>query len=164
MEDEDAAGRQHAQQLADVALAVARLHVLKDQRRIGEAEGRFVEEQRIGRRVQVVGAAIGMAIVAGGGSQHRARDVNAVAALEVAGQRLRDPSDAAAEVERTAARHLEVQRRRPVQRRRNLFGAVPEELFGIPAAAALGGIGEDGPERIAPAESIPVAPERGEPH
>jgi len=97
-------------------------------------------------------------------SQHRCRNVDAVAAVERSGHRLRHTADAATEVERAAPRHDDAQPRGALQDSREFFGSRSKELVDVPAAIALSRIREHRPQGILPGESIPMTLQGPEAH
>ena len=164
LKDQESTGRQHAKKLLDVAAGVGRRDVLEHERREDECEAGVGKKRQVVSDVQVIGTASGVAVVAARQSQHRCRNVDAVAAVERSGHRLRHTADAATEVERAAPRHDDAQPRGALQDSREFFGSRSKELVDVPAAIALSRIREHRPQGILPGESIPMTLQGPEAH
>src|SRR5207249_12340547 len=94
---------------------------------------------------------------------HRGGDVDTVHGLEMQRQRLRDPADAAAEVQGTASTQRKRQRFDVAKDAVDLVPPPGEELSGIPSASLVRE-GEDGEERIFPGRPLPVPAETSQGH
>ena len=88
---------------------------------------------------------------------HLRRNVDADDAREAFGQGLREPSDAASEVERAIGFHRDAQPRQLVQQRRDLADAGLKKAVKVPFAAVLGRVRQDRPQRIALRVGVPQA-------
>src|SRR5262245_49736666 len=109
-------------------------------------------------------APIGIMVVSLCDLDHRRGDVDAISAVEVRRQGLRQAAGATAEVQRAASPDRQAASGCARQYRFDFRDAAAEELVAVPSAAAFVRIGEDGPVRVLPAEAFPVTPERTKSH
>ena len=160
----EAVGMQHADEFADVPLEQLRREVLEDDVGVNQIEAFVFEEGQVVGGVYMIVAAVSVPVERAGTIDHRRRDVHAVARFIVLAERLRQASDAAAEIERAPARRARHHRVDPRHQPANLLDAGCEKLSGGPAAVAPGRIAEDCPERIVLPERIPLTLEGFEIH
>jgi hypothetical protein len=130
--------------------------VLENEHAEDEIERLRREQRQVRGRVEVEPAALPVPVEPAGELDHRGGDVDAVHAVEVLRERLREPPRPAAEVERPAAAGVHAELLERPQVRGDALGAGAQELVHAPTALLPGPLGEHRPEGVAPAQRVPV--------
>ena len=156
LEHRDTARRQYARELAHVLRAELRSDVLQDDVGVDEVERVVVEEGKVVAVVDVVPAAVAELIQLTGPLDHRRGDVDAVALGERARERLREPADTAAEVERAAGFHLDAELAHPREYLVDFVDTGAKEFLEVPPVPASVGTRDDRPVGITTTPLVPV--------
>ena len=129
---------------------------MKHEARVDEVERARVELREVWTVIEHEGATRAVAVQVLGELNHAGRDVDAVALGEPAGERAREPTDTAPEVERPLAPTWS--RGRAIRKRLlDLRLAADEERLELPAAVPSLGRAEDRPQRIDPRKLRTIA-------
>jgi hypothetical protein len=157
MEHGDTAGREHAEEFLDVACRQHGRNVLQGDVREDQVDAGIGDVLDARRRVLAKFRLCEVGVQLARSRDHARRDVDTDHALEVRGQRARQTSDAAPEVERDLALPRPALRSERAELRLDLDASGREEFFRLPAAAAFVRLRQHGPQRIVATERLPDA-------
>ncbi len=148
---------QDPDELAHVAGAEIRGHVLQHDVAVDEVEGLVCEHGQVWAGVDNVLTTPSVPVEPGRALNHRRCDVDTDAGLEVVAERLGEPSDATAKVEGAALRRGHAENLEFLQHLIDLVPPCGKELIHVPQVSLVMIVGEHGKKRILVSPRGPVA-------
>ena len=129
--------------------------MLQDEIRVHERERFVVQAAQVVTVVPDIRHAIRVSIDLVGEPNHLGRNIDADDPLEIGRKGLAETTDSTPEVERRGAIDVEAERTELVHQHRNLSAAGFQKAAKVPAAAGLGRVGENGPQRVVLCVQVP---------
>ncbi len=160
LEQKQARGAEHSNELRYVLLCKALWHVLERDGGVHEIELPVIKPAQIARFVHQVFTTADVTVIAAGVFDHGRRDIDAAHMFEMGGEGLGEPSDATAEIESGFLLPQRMDRSGVLEHRVDFYCSSSKEPLGVPGSIAFFSARQNGSERVLAAKGVPMLLER----